>query len=149
VCSTCPRRHRLQKLFSAFPDSWAGLGLVILRLTIAFSGVVQGISIFTTSSGAPLSFKILGLGSICLSLVLVIGFLTPVVGSIATLCYLISGFELFVSTDTSRYASALTALQLTVMSLILVLLGPGAYSVDARLFGRREIIIPDGRRPRQ
>ena len=139
----------MQKLFSAFPDSWAGLGLVILRLTIAFSGVVQGISIFTTSSGAPLSFKILGLGSICLSLVLVIGFLTPVVGSIATLCYLIYGFELFVSTDTSRYAGALTALQLTVMSLILVLLGPGAYSVDARLFGRREIIIPDGRRPRQ
>jgi len=79
----------------------------------------------------------------------VIGFLTPVVGSIATLCYLIYGFELFVSTDTSRYAGALTALQLTVMSLILVLLGPGAYSVDARLFGRREIIIPDGRRPRQ
>jgi uncharacterized membrane protein YphA (DoxX/SURF4 family) len=121
----------------------------MLRFMIAFSGVVQGICILTASSGVPLSLKIVGLGSICLSLVLVIGFLTPVVGSIATLCYLICGVELFVSTDTSRYASALTALQLTVMSLILVLIGPGAYSVDAHLFGRREIIIPDGRRPRR
>jgi hypothetical protein len=25
------------------------------------------------------------------------------------------------------------------------LLGPGAFSLDARLFGRREIIIPEGR----
>jgi hypothetical protein len=33
------------------------------------------------------------------------------------------------------------------MSLALVLLGPGAFSLDARLFGRREIIIPVGRRP--
>jgi hypothetical protein len=33
------------------------------------------------------------------------------------------------------------------MSFALVLLGPGAISVDARLFGRQEIIIPDGRRP--
>jgi hypothetical protein len=28
------------------------------------------------------------------------------------------------------------------MLLALILIGPGAFSVDARLFGRREIIIP-------
>jgi hypothetical protein len=28
------------------------------------------------------------------------------------------------------------------MSAAQVLLGPGAFSVDARLFGRREIVIP-------
>lgn len=33
------------------------------------------------------------------------------------------------------------------MSLALLMLGPGAFSLDARLFGRREIIIPEGRRP--
>jgi hypothetical protein len=31
----------------------------------------------------------------------------------------------------------------TVISIALVCLGPGAFSLDARLFGRREIIIPD------
>jgi hypothetical protein len=30
----------------------------------------------------------------------------------------------------------------------IVLLGPGAFSVEARLFGRREIIIPQGSVPR-
>ena len=31
--------------------------------------------------------------------------------------------------------------------LAMMLLGPGAYSLDARLFGRREIVIPRTRRP--
>jgi hypothetical protein len=33
-----------------------------------------------------------------------------------------------------------------VDAVALAMLGPGAHSVDARLFGRREIIIPDCRR---
>jgi uncharacterized membrane protein YphA (DoxX/SURF4 family) len=120
-----------------------------MRFTIALSGIVQGVWIITASNGNALSLKIIGLSSIGVSLVLVLGFLTPIIGSIATLCYLVNGVELFVSASTSRYANALTALQLAVMSLILVLLGPGAYSLDARLFGRREIIIPDGPRSRR
>jgi uncharacterized membrane protein YphA (DoxX/SURF4 family) len=31
---------------------------------------------------------------------------------------------------------------LFVMGVSVALLGPGAYSVDARLFGRREIVVP-------
>jgi len=29
-----------------------------------------------------------------------------------------------------------------VMALVAILLGPGAFSLDARLFGRRRVIIP-------
>jgi hypothetical protein len=32
---------------------------------------------------------------------------------------------------------------LFVLAIVVIFLGPGAVSVDARLFGRREIIIPD------
>jgi len=31
---------------------------------------------------------------------------------------------------------------LVVLSIAIALLGPGAFSLDARMFGRREIIIP-------
>jgi hypothetical protein len=37
---------------------------------------------------------------------------------------------------------------LSVMAVTVALLGPGAYSVDARLFGRREIVVPRASRGR-
>jgi hypothetical protein len=48
-------------------------------------------------------------------------------------------------TEANNHISALTAFNLAAISAALVLLGPGSFSLDARLFGRREIIIPEGR----
>jgi len=48
-------------------------------------------------------------------------------------------------TEANHHISASTAFILAAISAALVLLGPGAFSLDARLFGRREIIIPEGR----
>jgi uncharacterized membrane protein YphA (DoxX/SURF4 family) len=79
---------------------------------------------------------------------LLFGFLTPVAGAIASVGYFVKGVLLFISTDPNRHSGALSILNLFVMTLALVLLGPGAFSVDARLFGHREIIIPDGGRLR-
>jgi hypothetical protein len=36
-----------------------------------------------------------------------------------------------------------TAALATVIAAALVCLGPGAFSLDGRLYGRREIVIPD------
>ena len=47
--------------------------------------------------------------------------------------------------EANNHIGALTAFNLAAISAALVLLGPGAFSLDARLFGRREIIIPEGR----
>jgi uncharacterized membrane protein YphA (DoxX/SURF4 family) len=53
-------------------------------------------------------------------------------------------------TGANNHISALAAFNLAAMSAALVLLGPGAFSLDARLFGRRKIIIPEGgRSPRR
>ena len=51
-------------------------------------------------------------------------------------------------TPAAAVAAAVTALcceayPLAAVAVALALLGPGAYSVDARLFGRREIVIED------
>jgi uncharacterized membrane protein YphA (DoxX/SURF4 family) len=80
-------------------------------------------------------------------LALLIGFLTPLASAAATIGYLVTGVSRLLASGTPRDSYAFTALNLAVMSLALVLLGPGAFSLDARLFGRREIIIPVGRRP--
>jgi uncharacterized membrane protein YphA (DoxX/SURF4 family) len=40
------------------------------------------------------------------------------------------------------FDSYLATINLIVLSIAIVLLGPGAFSLDARMFGRREITIP-------
>jgi uncharacterized membrane protein YphA (DoxX/SURF4 family) len=81
-------------------------------------------------------------------LALLIGFLTPIASvcaaignaAIAILCYAV--------TVTGPNPKLWSVLYLAAMSLALLMLGPGAFSLDARLFGRREIIIPKAAVPR-
>jgi uncharacterized membrane protein YphA (DoxX/SURF4 family) len=73
-------------------------------------------------------------------LLLIIGLLTPYAGLTLCLNALIS---LRLAAGGGSQADA--ALLVAVTSLALAFVGPGAYSMDARLFGRREIIVP----PRQ
>jgi uncharacterized membrane protein YphA (DoxX/SURF4 family) len=88
-----------------------------------------------------------GLLAITVGLALLIGFLTPLAGAAAAIGYLVRGVSSFLATDLSQHSSAFIAVDLAAMSIALVLLGPGAFSLDAWLFGRRKIIIPEVRRP--
>jgi uncharacterized membrane protein YphA (DoxX/SURF4 family) len=128
------RRHRLQRLFSAFPAGWPGIGLILLRIAVALGAITHGFSALTAPDGPPILVWTIGLLAIAVGLALLMGFLTPIAGAAATIGYLVM--------SVSRHCYACTALYLAVMSAALVLLGPGAVSLDARLFGRREIIIP-------
>jgi uncharacterized membrane protein YphA (DoxX/SURF4 family) len=74
-----------------------------------------------------------------------VGFLTPAATAVATVGYLRTGVSSFLMTGANNHISTLAAFNLAAISAALVLLGPGAFSLDARLFGRREIIIPEGR----
>lgn len=74
---------------------------------------------------------------------LLIGYLTPFGSLIA--CIVIVCSELPCCRTVNRqliHTNLETALAACIASA-LVCLGPGAFSVDARLFGRREIDIPD------
>jgi hypothetical protein len=44
--------------------------------------------------------------------------------------------------EVNLFDAALPAILMTIVAAAVAFLGPGAFSVDARLFGRREIIIP-------
>jgi len=85
--------------------------------------------------------------AVSVGLMVLVGVLTPFAGVAAAIGYVVNGASLLFTGDPYRQSQGLTALDLAAISIALVLLGPGAFSLDARLFGRREIIIPDGRRP--
>jgi uncharacterized membrane protein YphA (DoxX/SURF4 family) len=79
---------------------------------------------------------------------LTVGLLTPFVAAFVGLGTVAVAFSLLPITAPNFFDAKLSAVFATAMSAAVVLLGPGAFSVDARLFGRREIIIPPASRPR-
>jgi uncharacterized membrane protein YphA (DoxX/SURF4 family) len=73
---------------------------------------------------------------------LVAGLFTPIAGVIAGLGALGIGFSLMPAPTPNLFDARLSAIFAAIMTAAIVFLGPGAYSLDALLFGRREIIIP-------
>lgn len=147
---SAPRRHQLQRLFSSFPEGWPGTGLIFLRLAIALNTMSSGIGALIGSGSQAVGSWAVGSLAIAVGAAIFVGFLTPVTSTAAAVGYLITGVSSFLMTETNHNINTLGAFNLAAISAALVLLGPGAFSLDARLFGRREIIIPEGgRSPRR
>jgi uncharacterized membrane protein YphA (DoxX/SURF4 family) len=138
----CLRRQRLQRFFSSFPEGWPGIGLIFLRLIVAVNAIICAIDALVRPNSHAISAWAVGLLAIAVGAAIFVGFLTPAASAAATVGYLMTGVSPSLA---NNYISAITAFNLAAISAALVLLGPGAFSLDARLFGRREIIIPEGR----
>jgi putative oxidoreductase len=122
----------LQRLFSTFPEGWPGIGLVFLRAVAAIPPIQHGIAELLTAQTPTLI--ILQLAGAAAATLLLLGFWTPVAGvlmAVAELCLAFSH-----SSDPSLH------ILLGALAAGLAMLGPGAWSVDARLFGRKRIQIP-------
>jgi uncharacterized membrane protein YphA (DoxX/SURF4 family) len=141
----CLRRDPLQRLFSSFPEGWPAIGLVFLRLTVAINAIICASDALVGSHSHAICAWAVGSLAIAVGAAIFVGVLTPVASAAATVGYLIAGVSPSLMTEANNHISALTAFNLAAISGALVLLGPGAFSLDARLFGRREIIIPEGR----
>jgi uncharacterized membrane protein YphA (DoxX/SURF4 family) len=129
-------------LFSTFPGGWPGAGLLLLRAAIGVTTIVQG-GLYLTEPGT-LTFGTGTVGSVAIAsgALLLSGFLTPVAGvlvGLGTLSIALGGLP---AAARNLFDAPLPAVFAVIMSATVALLGPGAFSVDARLFGRREIIIP-------
>lgn len=77
---------------------------------------------------------------------LLIGFMTPLAGIVLMLSRIGIALSWLPAPSQNGFASGPASFELLVMVMAIVMVGPGAISLDARLFGRREIIIPESPR---
>jgi uncharacterized membrane protein YphA (DoxX/SURF4 family) len=140
---------QLHRLFSAFPGGLPGVGLLLLRVVVAATLVGHGILCLQSSDRVTLvvsaSFALLLLSGICL----LIGFLTPILSILACLESLGIAFSWGPLQLLTTFESKLALFPIIVIAAAIALLGPGAFSLDARLFGWKEIVIPPAPRPPQ
>jgi len=133
----------LQRLFSTFPDGWPGAGLLLLRIGAAIPLLYFGIAGTAGSLDQPLNIapRIIAAAG---GLLLLIGLWTPVAGIALAIDELWIAFSPPVSQLSDRWLHILLAILVAAVAM----LGPGAWSVDARLFGRKRFEIDGRNRPR-
>jgi uncharacterized membrane protein YphA (DoxX/SURF4 family) len=80
--------------------------------------------------------QIIGIGA---GTLLLVDLWTPVAGALAAIVKVSIAFSRYFSHSGDPWIPILQA----VLSAVLAMVGPGAWSIDARLFGRKRIDIPE------
>jgi putative oxidoreductase len=119
----------LQRLFSNFANSWPGMGLLLQRILTAILLIRFGI---IGPTGTPLpSPMIPQIIAACAGILLLVGLFTPIVGA------LIAMIELWIAI--ARVGDPWISVILATFGGTAAMIGPGAWSIDARLFGRKHL----------
>jgi hypothetical protein len=116
----------MQRLFGTFPNRGAGLALLILRLAVA--AVLASGARFCPGPEAQVLLAFSRIAAV----LIVLGWYTPLAAVSAALVSLCS---FWVCRE-----PGLNVLMIAILVAI-GLLGAGAYSVDARLYGRRRLVL--------
>ena len=124
----------MQRLFSTFPTGRPGAGLLLLRLAVGASLILERIpEIWVIPQSLGFEVRIV---LVCVGISLLSGLWTPVMGGVAAVIELLITF--------SPAGGSVTHILLVILSISLALLGPGAWSIDAHIFGRKRIDIKVG-----
>ena len=124
----------VQRLFSTFPSSWPGFGLLLLRCSLGIALTYSGTVVLLGNAPGPFAFAQHGI-AIVGGILLIAGLWTPVMGT------LVAADALWIALSMRSLAREDTWIHifLAVVAVSIAMLGPGAWSIDARLFGRKRI----------
>ncbi|HWO31519.1 MAG TPA: DoxX family protein [Candidatus Acidoferrum sp.] len=131
----------LQRTFSGFPTGYPGFALLLLRLVVGGAASSQAWLLIAGNHGAVNTNVVVASLAFVIGLALIIGLMTPIAS------VLLAAGALFLTVDPSAlghlwlFESGMARLEFIVMAVALILLGPGTFSLDARLYGRREIEV--------
>jgi putative oxidoreductase len=121
----------LQRLFSMFPTGWPGRGLLLLRIV---GGVLLIHDAIAGLMGAPhresLTLEVIAASA---GIFLLVGLWTPIAGAVVAVT------ELWIAVSGTDHVRG--TIMFATTGAVLAVLGPGARSGDALLFGRKRLDI--------
>jgi putative oxidoreductase len=121
----------VRRLFSTFARGWPGIGLLLIRLVAGGALILDGFQKFQADQTA--GSVLLGLTAIADGSLLLAGLWTPIAGCVVIA---VAAWEILVGHD-HPYPGIL----LSAIGAALALVGPGAVSLDAWLFGWKRIDV--------
>jgi putative oxidoreductase len=121
----------LQRLYSTFPDGRPGAGLLFLRLAGGGFLIAERVANLIRMPPSPLWE--LHVALICVGACLCLGLWTPIAGGVEAAAE--------VAMTLSNPLQSHSHILLAVLALSLMMLGPGAWSIDALIFGRKRITV--------
>lgn len=132
----------MHRLYSTFPAGWSGAGLFLLRVALGGTLIIQGLAYLRGLDASGFEPW-----AVCLMLLvcggaLLIGIVTPIASALAFLVCTGLTFSLVSVPGWNLLSGNVLSIDAIMIALAAGFLGPGAFSLDARLFGRRTIIIP-------
>jgi putative oxidoreductase len=123
----------LRRLYSTFAGGLPGIGLLLMRLVVG-SALIVGASSIVWSDPPPINTTIMSAFLAGCGILLIPGIWTPVAG---TLVAVIEIWQIL-----TLAGDRWVALLLGTIGGALAMLGPGLWSVDARLFGWKRVEAP-------
>ena len=123
----------MRRLYSTFAGGWPGTGLLLMRLVVG-SSLVARAALKLWGDPPPMNVTIPAVLLMGAGILLIVGLWTPIVGS--SIAVIEIWKMLTLAGDKSVW------LLLGTAGAALAMLGPGLWSVDARLFGWRRVEVP-------
>jgi putative oxidoreductase len=119
----------MRRLFSSFARGWPGLGLLLLRIVCGGYILIEGVAWCQAGQGG--AWVMAGIFAVVDGALLFIGLWTPIAGPVVVL---LSAWSVLV-----QHGDPHPGILLAAIGAALAVIGPGALSVDARLFGWKRI----------